>query len=91
MSNVVNENVIEWVKGDKLACVTAANGTKLKGRLMKLAQRGDIEIEIENADGSICTHIPAGWVKINPPRKMTDEQREAAIARMEILRQKKNN
>lgn len=32
--------------------------------------------KIPNEGEIICAHIPTVWVRINPPRKLTDEQKE---------------
>ena len=32
----------------------------------------------ENSDGSAFFHIPINYIKVSPPRKVSDEQREAA-------------
>ena len=51
-------------------------------RIKKLAEKYPEECEIVAVNKSagegesICAHIPTGWVKINPPRKLTDEQKE---------------
>lgn len=75
----MNEIVIEWIKGDKVASVTAYSGSRLKNKIVNLAQKhSDVSI-VENKDGSIFAHIPIDWVKIQPKRVMTQEQIEKAI------------
>lgn len=75
----MNEIVIEWFKGEKVASVTAYSGSRIKNKIMKLAQKHtDISI-VENKDGSIFAHIPVDWIKIQPKRAMTQEQIERAI------------
>lgn len=75
----MNEIVIEWFKGEKVASVTAYSGSRIKNKITKLAQKhSDVSI-VENKDGSIFAHIPVDWIKIQPKRAMTQEQIEKAI------------
>ena len=80
----MNEFSIEWIKGGSYAGVTAPTGTALKSKLLKLAKEHPNEVNIisENEDGSIFAHIPISYVKISPPRKMSDEQKKAAGERL---------
>ena len=90
----VNENVIEWVKGEKVAGVTAATATRLKGRIQKLAKEYPQEVQIiaNNEDGSIFAHIPVKWIRINPGQRtkteMSDEQRSQLAERLRVAREK---
>lgn len=87
--DTVNEFAIEWIKGDDTATVTAPNATRLKGQVMRLAEKypDDVEVTDINKDGSIVGHVPVRWVNIRHPKKVTDEQKEAARLRMEKMRQ----
>ena len=86
MSDVMNECVIEWIKGEKVAGVTMPNNTKLKNRILKIAEtRKEVEVTM-NADGSIYARIPSSWVKINPSVEMTEEKKEIQRQRMIELR-----
>lgn len=73
------ENVIEFIKGEDRATVTFSQG-RYKSRVKNLAARYPEECQIvaENKDGSICAHIPVSWVKISPPREVSEAQREAS-------------
>lgn len=75
----MNEFVIEWIKGADYAGVTAPSGTALKSKLLRLANKfpGEVKIISENKDGSLFAHIPVSYVKISPPRQVSEEQREA--------------
>lgn len=75
----MNEIVIEWFKGEKLASVTAYSGSRIKNKIVKLAQKHTDVSMVENKDGSIFAHIPVDWIKIQPKRAMTQEQIERAI------------
>ena len=76
----MNEFVIEWLRGSDYAGVTTPSGTALKSKLMRLAQERPDEVKIVavNTDGSAFFHIPINYIKVSPPRKVSDEQREAA-------------
>ena len=47
----------------------------------------------ENSDGSICCRIPKKWLKINPgsanKKTMSEEQRQAAVERLKLAREKR--
>ena len=79
------ENVIEFLKDEPIATLTITQG-RYKTRIRKLAEQRPEECQIiaENADGSICAHIPTEWIRINPTVQLTDEQRRQ---RAELLRQ----
>ena len=85
MSDIMNECVIEWIKGEKVAGVTMPNNTKLKNRILKIAEtRSEVEVTM-NADGSIYARIPSAWIKINPKRIPSEVEmkhlREMALKR----------
>lgn len=42
----------------------------------------DIVCEPETNDGSIYALVPAAWVKINPPKTVSEEQKQAFIERI---------
>ena len=78
----VDENTIEFTKDAKRATVTFSQGrycTKVK----KLAQSHPEECQIvaENKDGSICAHVPVSWVKILPPRNLSEEYKKELAER----------
>ena len=83
----MNEFSIEWIKGGNYAGVTVPTGTALKSKLLKLGKEhpNDVKVISENEDGSIFVHIPVNYVKISPPRKVSDEQKEAASKRFKQM------
>lgn len=92
----MNEFVIEWIKGAEHAGVTVPTGTALKSKLLKLAENNpnDVKIVVENKDGSVFAHIPINYIKISPPKKISDEQREKASERFRQMwkdKQEKEN
>ena len=72
----MSENVIEFITNEGRATVTFSQ-CRYKSRIRELAKKFPEECEIvaENADGSMCAHIPVAWVRINPPAQLTEEQR----------------
>ena len=76
----MNEFAIEWTKDRDYAGVTVPSGTALKSKLMKYAESRPDEVKImaANEDGSAFFHIPINYIKVSPPRKVSEEQREAA-------------
>lgn len=77
MGNI--ENSIEFIKDSEKATVTFSQG-RYKTRIRHLAAERPDECEIlaENKDGSICAHVPVAWVKISPPKCISEAQREAS-------------
>ena len=92
LANNVNEGVIEFVRGDKTASITAASNTKLNGRIKKLAEQFPEEVQIiaVNEDGSIFAHVPVRFIKVGAPRKveMTDEKKAELAERFRLAREK---
>ena len=83
----MNEFAIEWVKGVEYAGVTVPSGTALKSKLFRLAKENPDEVKIitENKDGSLFAHVPVNYIKISPPKKMSEEQKEAASERFKQM------
>lgn len=83
----MNEFAIEWVKGADHAAVTVPSGTALKSKLLQLAEEypNEVRIMAENKDGSLYAHTPVKYIKISPPKKMSEEQREAASERFKQM------
>lgn len=79
----LKENVIEWIRDEALAGVTLTQGRYIT-RIEKLAEEYPDECQIvaRNKDGSIFAHIPVSWVKIGPPKNVSEERRILARERM---------
>lgn len=84
-SDTFTENVIEFIKDSKVAGLTLSQGRHIS-RIRELAEKfpDKCRIDVENKDGSILARIPVSWIRINPEKQLTDEQRER---RAEIMRQ----
>lgn len=86
-ASTVNENVIEFITGSSRATITIS-ARRYKTRIQKLAEKRPEECKIiaENTDGSICAHIPVLWVKITPPKTVSESQREQACKNFQKAR-----
>lgn len=85
----VQDNVIEFLKGDKTATVTFCQARFIT-KIRKLAEKYPDECQIthENKDGSIVAHIPVKWIKISRvERHLSDEQIEIARERVKIAQE----
>lgn len=73
----------EWIKGSDYAGVTVPSGTAMKSKLLRQAKNNPDEVNIitQNQDGSLFAYIPVNYVKISPPRRVSDEKREVASER----------
>ena len=78
------ENMIEFITGQRTATVTFTNRKHIN-RIKKLYEehKDDFKYFVENQDGSVCAKIPLKWIRISPPRMVSDEQREAARIRLQ--------
>ena len=87
----MSEFAIEWIKGADYAGVTVPSGTALKSKLMRYAQERPDEVKLmaENKDGSAFFHIPISYVKVSPPRKVSEEQKKAAGERFRRMWEEK--
>ena len=87
------DNVFEWYTGQKTATVTFSQ-KKWVNRLKKCAKDNpEVNIIIENDDGSIVAHVPVNYFKFSPPRKgreFSEEERAEAAIRLAKAREKKN-
>lgn len=81
------ENAIEFIKHSRRATVTFSQPRYIS-RIKKLAEKYPEECEIVSVDrisdeGEIlCAHIPTAWVRINPGKDLTEEQRNAIGKRL---------
>lgn len=87
----MNEFAIEWTKDRDCAGVTVPSGTALKSKLMRYARErpDEVKLKAENKDGSAFFHVPVSYIKCSPPRKVSEEQREAAGERLRKMWEEK--
>lgn len=80
-----NENCIEWLRDESRATLSLSQ-RRVISKIERLAKSNSEEcvITAHNEDGSICAHVPVSWIKISPPRTVTEEQREKARQNMNL-------
>lgn len=84
-----HENVIEFLDDETEAMLTLSKGRYIS-RVKKLAESHPSEVYIkQNADGTIFAKVPVKWVKISPPKAVSDGQRQAAAERLSKIRERK--
>ena len=87
MASTFRETSTNYCSDAGMMSVTS-NERRWINKLLRLATANPSDVRVvaspESNDGYICCHLPSGWLKISPPRKMTltDEQRAAARARL---------
>ena len=85
----MNENVIEWLRGQDTVALTLCSGSKFANKMMKYSKSHPNEVTCHvNKDGSVFAHVPLRWLKVSPPRRMSEEQRQKAGERMRQMRSK---
>ena len=86
------ENVIEWIENDKVATITLSQRGQIS-KIRKLAEEHpeDVQILHNNADGSICAHIPVSYIKFRAPRELTEETKQELADRATKARLSKLN
>lgn len=79
------ENSIEWITGDEDVGMTISQ-TRWINRMNQLQRSHPDDVKIfRNEDGSIFATAPLSWVKLSPPRKLSDEHRAALSERMQSI------
>ena len=83
-----NENCIEFLNNQYRITVSFCMSKWInKVKKLKEEHPDDVKILAENEDGSICARLPIKYLKISAPRKVSDEQRQAASERFKKLRE----
>lgn len=79
----MNEFDICWLRGADYAEVSAPSGSALKSKLLSLSEKYPDEVTniVINKDGAIFCHVPVSYVKVSHPKRVSDEQKEAAAER----------
>ena len=76
LSAVERETIVLWNEGEAAAEIET-HSPAVKKRLAAILRERPEEISLEPRDGRADRYIfPKKWVKIVPPRKATDKQRE---------------
>ncbi len=86
------ETAWDHVTGEKFATFSTSEKKWIKAiEDLKKKYPDDVDIRVVNEDGSLVARLPASWFKIRPKKQtnMTQEQKDAARARLENARQKR--
>ena len=76
----MEEFVIEWLKGESRAAISAPSGTKIKNKLKKLAEEKPTECDCyENPDGYVFGHVPVSYIRIQAPREYSEEAKKKLV------------
>lgn len=83
------ETVINFNDAEKIASLSTAQDW-MKRRIKKLAEKypDDVKIKDEN-QYHLMVELPAKWIRVSPPRFVSEEQRAAASERLKAYRKKK--
>lgn len=85
----LKENAIEWITGQRTITVTI-NQEKHRNKIKTLAKtHPEVKIIHTNPDGTILAKLPLKYLKISPPRQVSEEQREQMRERF-LARQEQN-
>lgn len=92
MTGDIRETAIDHVAGENYATFFSSEA-KWINLIWRLKEQYPNEVDIRNVnpDGSLSAHIPAGWFKIKPKKKvsLTEAQIAASKARLEKGRLKR--
>ena len=75
--NGSNENCFEFLRDQKTVTATVCQG-RYVSKLKKLAEDypEKCKIDVENNDNSYVFHFPVEWLRINPKRELSEEEKE---------------
>lgn len=84
-----NENVVEFLNNEETITVSFCM-KKWVNKVKRLHEKNPNEVKIiaENKDGSICAKLPVKYLKISPPRQISEEQKQAASERFRKMHSK---
>lgn len=80
------ETCCDYIVGEKM--FVSSDEPKVRNKLLRLKDQYPDDVHIiadpEINDGTIYCTVPAGWLKISPPKKreMTEEQKKILAERM---------
>ena len=85
-----NENCVEFLNNQHTITVSFCMQKWInKVKRLKEQHPDDVKILAENEDGSICAKLPIKYLKISAPKRVSEEQRQAASERLKKM--KSNN
>lgn len=72
------ETTVNYTDADSVATVMSYN-VAMAARLKRLlAERPDEVTLVWESEGGVEVRVPKKWIKVQPPRKLSEEQLEAA-------------
>lgn len=85
MSEANKENCIEFLTGDSTVTVSFTS-PRFCNRIKKLYEKNkeDFGYMVENNDNSICAKIPISWLRIQPNKKLSEEERQTMAERLAV-------
>lgn len=89
----LRETTVNYIAGEKDASVFSADPKWIR-RIIALRDQcpDEVDIYVENPDGSIMAHIPPDYVfKFKPKRKMSEKQREQCALRLQQYSERMNS
>ena len=85
LSKCEQETIINFNAEDKTANIYAATPTMIR-KMNKLLEQRPNEVKLVREDDISRTfEVPVKWVKIRPPKQLTDEQKQAMAERLKKL------
>lgn len=88
----MKETAIDHVWLEDFITITCAEQWSInKIKKYAVSHPDDVKIMHTNKDGTMVARLPFKWLKLSPPRKMSDEQREKASERFKSMWADKNN
>ena len=75
------ETIFLYNQKDK-TCFVGTHDRSLINKLNKLSEEDSSVVKIKEKDGYAEFQFPKKYIKVRPPRKMSDEQKESARERM---------
>ena len=80
-----NENAIEFMRDGKYATVTLSSPRSIN-RVMKLAEQKPDDVRIlatpDTNGGYLYARVPVKWIKINPPKELSEETKKNMAERL---------
>ena len=71
----------------KRATVYSCIPTTIKKLYKMVEEHKEVKVELDNNYGLMIS-VPQKWVKVSPPRKMSEEQRAAAAERLREIKKR---
>lgn len=88
LTSLERETIITYNNAEGEASIFTLNQS-MRRKVIQLAEEYPDDVKIlHQAEDMVDATVPKSWVKIRPPRKLTDEQRKALVERGRALAEK---